>query len=131
MKEKATYSKHKEMRTFYTESYGKQSLVGPHFYQIAVGMLVAQHPPLRSQRAELPHWAPALDKDAQSLLWIGMLDFGIREPTFDNTFHSLPVDSGPLAPPAELPKPEPANKVSEGVHGATISRDTIVIIVTP
>ena len=34
---------------------------------IAVGTPVTRRPPHRSQRAELPHWAPALGKDAQAL----------------------------------------------------------------
>jgi len=51
--------------------------------KVAVGMPVTRHPPHRSQRAELPHWAPALGKDAQSLLWIGMSDFWVGEPPFD------------------------------------------------
>ncbi len=98
---------------------------------IAVGMPVSRHPPHRSQRAELPHWAPALGKDAQSLLWIGMADYWVGEPPFDNTLHSLPVDSGFLAPSAERSEPESAHVISEGVHGSAISRDPIVIIVAP
>ena len=34
---------------------------------IALGMPVARHPPHRSQRAELPHWAPTSGIDAQAL----------------------------------------------------------------
>ena len=32
---------------------------------VAVGTLIAQRPPHRSQRAELPHWAPTLDNDGK------------------------------------------------------------------
>ncbi|MCG8421413.1 MAG: transposase [Proteobacteria bacterium] len=35
--------------------------------QVAVGMLITEHPPHRSQRALLTHWAPALGSDAQAL----------------------------------------------------------------
>ena len=34
--------------------------------QIPVGTPVTRRPPDRSQRAGLPHWAPALGKDAQA-----------------------------------------------------------------
>jgi hypothetical protein len=38
------------------------------FQLFAVGIPVARHPPHRSQRAALPHWAPALGHDAKALL---------------------------------------------------------------
>jgi hypothetical protein len=55
----------------YLESGG---FAGPIFYQliffkkrrIPVGTPVIRCPPDRSQRAELPHWAPALGNDAHS-----------------------------------------------------------------
>ena len=37
----------------------------PRFVPVAVGTPVARRPPRRSQRAELPHWAPASGSDAQ------------------------------------------------------------------
>ena len=37
---------------------------------ITVGTPVTRRPPHRSQRSELPHWAPALGKDAQALFRI-------------------------------------------------------------
>lgn len=84
------------------------SSVGRGFYEeiefgyyrdvFAVGMPVARHPPHRSQHAELPHWAPALGDDAQALLWIRMLDFGVWKPAFHEATHSLPVDSSSLTP---------------------------------
>ncbi len=40
--------------------------------KVAVGMPVTRHPPHRSQRAELPHWAPTSDVNLNSLLWIRM-----------------------------------------------------------
>ncbi len=33
-------------------------------YMVAVGMALTDHPPHRSQRAELPHWAPASGTNA-------------------------------------------------------------------
>jgi hypothetical protein len=32
---------------------------------VAVGTVIAHRPPHRSQRAALPHWAPALGQDAE------------------------------------------------------------------
>ena len=38
--------------------------------EIAVGMPITRHPPHRSQRALLMHWAPASSIDAHALQWI-------------------------------------------------------------
>jgi hypothetical protein len=43
----------------------------------AVGMPVTRHPPHRSQRAALPHWAPASGRNAKALLWIRMINLPI------------------------------------------------------
>jgi hypothetical protein len=50
--------------------YGRKS--------IAVGTAIAGGPPHRSQRAELPHWAPPLGfgSGVESLFGIGVLDAG-------------------------------------------------------
>jgi hypothetical protein len=54
-----------------------------HTYQtkqqeFTVGMPVTRHPPYRSQRALLMHWAPALSSDAHAFIGIGMTDKGNR-----------------------------------------------------
>ena len=41
---------------------------------VAVEMPVTQHPPHRSQRVDLPHWAPTSGSDAQALFGIRMID---------------------------------------------------------
>jgi hypothetical protein len=46
--------------------YGKKPSIQELSRTIAVGMPVARHPPHRSQRAELPHWAPTSGNDAQA-----------------------------------------------------------------
>ena len=46
----------------------------PRHYTVAVGTGVAARPPRRSQRAGLPHWAPALGDGGESLLGPGMQD---------------------------------------------------------
>ena len=45
---------------------------------VAVGTAVADRPPRRSQRAGLPHWAPALGAGGESLLGPGMQDPRLR-----------------------------------------------------
>ena len=42
--------------------------------EVAVGTAVASRPPHRSQRAGLPHWAPALGGGGESLLGPGVQD---------------------------------------------------------
>ena len=51
----------------FTEIYIKEVLD-------AVGMPVTRHPPHRSQRALLMHWAPASSIDAHTFQWIRMKD---------------------------------------------------------
>ena len=50
----------------------------PFLTIIPVGTPVTRRPPDRSQRAGLPHWAPALGKDAQALFRIRMLLIPLR-----------------------------------------------------
>jgi hypothetical protein len=64
----------------------------------AVGMPVARHPPHRSQRAVLPHWAPALSHHAKTLLRIRMIDTGDREPLIHVMLHTTPGDVAFMAP---------------------------------
>jgi len=47
--------------------------MGAYIANIPVGTPVTRRPPDRSQRAGLPHWAPALGKNAQALIRIRML----------------------------------------------------------
>jgi hypothetical protein len=86
-----------------------------------VGKPVARRPPHRSQRAELPHWSPALGKDAQTLLRIRMTDLGVRKPAFDKAAQPLPVDSGSLTPPVQPLEPKPTHIEAECIQGSAIS----------
>jgi len=67
-------------------------------FPFAVGMPVAWHPPHRSQRAILSHWAPALSHHAKTLFWIRMIDTGDREPLIHVPLHTLPGDIAFVAP---------------------------------
>ena len=64
----------------------------------AVGMPVARHPPHRSQRAILSHWAPALSHNAKTLFRIRMIDAGDREPLVHVMLHTTPGDVAFMAP---------------------------------
>jgi len=55
--------------------------------RIPVGTPVTRCPLDRSQRAELPHWAPALGNDAQSLLRIGMFSYSYALPAVSVSAH--------------------------------------------
>ena len=58
--------------------------------QIPVGMPITRHPPYRSQRALLMHWAPASSIDAHAFQWIRMTDKRARQPLFGCPAHSFP-----------------------------------------
>ncbi len=96
-----------------------------------VGTPVARRPPHRSQRAELPHWAPALGKDAQTLLRIGMPDLGVWEPAFDKPAQPLPIASGSLTPPVQALEPESTHIEAERIQGSAVVWNTIIVIVPP
>jgi len=50
---------------------------------VAVGMLITQHPPHRSQRALLTHWAPPSGSGVKTMqrLWMQDTDFRKEEVT--------------------------------------------------
>jgi hypothetical protein len=81
---------------------------------VAVGMPVSGHPPDRSQRPLLTHWAPASDHDAQAFRRIGMENVGIREPSACRSVHSRPGDSMPIAASAQRPTPQAEDLPPEG-----------------
>ena len=64
---------------------------------VAVGMRVASHPPHRSQRAELPHWAPTSGSDVHAQVRVWMTNAGPWEPAVNESVHSFPVEAMALA----------------------------------
>ena len=62
---------------------------------VAVGTIIADRPPHRSVRAELPHTAPTLDGSVKSHVGIWMQDSGSRYPPVEG--RSQPVPSRPPA----------------------------------
>ena len=67
--------------------------------QVAVGMPVTRHPPHRSRRAALPHRAPALGRNAQTLRGIRMHNVGFWKPLGSEWVHPLPGHAMTLAAP--------------------------------
>ncbi|MEM9282351.1 MAG: hypothetical protein AAGA96_11020, partial [Verrucomicrobiota bacterium] len=56
------------------------SFCGKESVTVAVEPSVTRRPPHRSQRAELPHWAPASGHDVQTVFRVGMHDSQWRHP---------------------------------------------------
>ena len=64
---------------------------------IAVGTVLADGPPHRSQRALLMHWAPASGTNVEPRFGKWVLDISWREPLIRETVHALPVQATALA----------------------------------
>jgi len=65
---------------------------------VAVGTLVTQRPPHRSERAALPHSALASGDDAKAYQRIRMTNTGRRKPSVHEAFHSIPNQAMFVAP---------------------------------
>ena len=76
-------------------------------------MPVTQHPLHRSVRAELPHTAPALGDDDQTLVGVRVADMGNRQPVRDQAMHSTPRQVMGLAAPAQGAMPQPPDLEAE------------------
>ena len=59
-----------------------------YFLLFTVGMPITRHPPYRSQRALLMHWAPASSIDAHTFQWIRMTDKRAMQPPLGYPAHS-------------------------------------------
>jgi len=64
--------------------------------RIAVGMIIADHPPHRSVLAELPHTAPPLDTSVEALIGIGMKSTRARNPSIKDRPQLFPIGLPPL-----------------------------------
>ena len=69
-------------------------------------MPVTQHPLHRSVRAELPHTAPALGCDDQTLAGVRVADTGSRKPMRNDSMHSSPAQVMGLSAPAQSAVPQ-------------------------
>ena len=64
--------------------------------RIAVGTAIADRPPHRSVRAELPHTAPPLDTSVEALIGIRMKSTWARNPSIEDGPQLFPVGLSPL-----------------------------------
>jgi hypothetical protein len=93
---------------------------------VAVGTLVAQRPPHRSVREELPHTALALGNNAKADQRIRMTNTDKREPPVHETFHPIPNQAMFVAPASQYLKPQSTDLLPESRQRGAVHRDTIV-----
>src|SRR6266511_1816864 len=103
--------------------------LGPHYRVsslIPVGTALAGGPPDRSQRAELPHWAPALGPGGEAHAGIGVHDAGRGQPPIGDPAKPLPGEPAALASaPKRLP-PGPPHLVTKGRHRVDVAWHGVV-----
>src|SRR2546423_3323764 len=110
---------------------GKGAQTGIYPYRVAVGTALAGGPPHRSQRAGLPHWAPASDTSVEAHRWVGIHDAGGWEPSASEAIDPCPVHAGPLAATPKRPMPVPLDLGAEGPHGVDVAGHRVVGEGTP
>src|SRR5918999_6329278 len=93
---------------------GTQSLAVSAAWEVAVGTALAGGPPRRSQRAGLPHWAPALGGGGEAHIWEGVSYAGGWEPSVRQAVHPRPVEPDTLAAAPERLEPVPGELGAEG-----------------
>ena len=84
------------------------------------------HPPHRSQRALLAHWALTLGSGVEALPGPGMPNADRGDPAVDQLVHPRPVEPIPLAPAPQRSIPTPAHFSTKCIDLPSISGDRIV-----
>ena len=79
-------------------------------------MPVTQHPLRRSVRAALPHTAPALGADDQTLVGVRVADAKNGNPVRDQSRHSTPRQVMGLTATAQGAMPQSADLQAEGAQ---------------
>ena len=97
----------------------------PSVCPVGVGMSVTQHRHHRSVRAGLPHTAPALGDDDQTLAGVGVAYFGSRKPVIHQAVDATPGDVA-LTAPAQGAVPQPGYFPPECHEARTVIRYTKV-----
>jgi hypothetical protein len=98
--------------------------------RVAVGTPVAQGPPRRSQRAELPHWAPTSGDGVKALARPGMQDSWIGQPSANEALHARPGVSALLASTPQRRVPQAGQTFTEVRHGRAVPRHSVVLVVS-
>src|SRR5712691_1744827 len=93
-------------------------------------MPVTQHPLHRSVRAGLPHTAPALGRDDQTLVRVRVAYAWGWQPVSDDLVHAFPAQVLDLAAAAQRAMPQPAHLESEGLHTRPVAGHGEVAAVT-
>jgi putative transposase len=93
---------------------------------IAVGTALASGPPHRSQRAGLPHWAPALDSGVESHVGKRVPHAGRWQPLRGETVHLVPVQSSALAAAPQRLEPVPTYLGAKGRHRSSVPGHGVV-----
>ena len=86
-------------------------------------MPVTQHPLHGSVRAALPHTAPALGHNEQTLLGVRVADTQIRQPAAHETGHAAPRHAAALAAAAQRAMPQPDHLEPEGAQPRAVERN--------
>ena len=83
-------------------------------------MPVARHPPHRSQRALLTHWAPTSSGDVEAFRRPGVTDTVWRKPPTNKGPEALPRKPVNLTPAAQGAHPVPGDLFPEEIEGPTV-----------
>src|ERR1035437_3321124 len=93
---------------------------------VAVGTACAGGPPHRSQRAGLPHWAPASGASVEARFRVGVQDLGRWEPSSSEAVHPLPVQAMTLAAAPERLEPATGHLIPEGLDRPAVAWHGVV-----
>ena len=85
-------------------------------------MPVTQHPLHRSVRAELPHTAPALGRNDQTLVRVRVADMRDRKPVHYQAMHSTPGQVMGLTAAAQGAMPQPPHLEAERAQPRAVAR---------
>jgi len=98
---------------------------------VAVGTALTGGPPHRSQRAELPHWAPTSGHNVKSICRPRVQDSDFWKPAYDQPIHAFPGKPVFLASAPKRTAPEPSNFCTERIEDAAIGGYRVVLVVSP
>src|SRR5664279_2694871 len=94
---------------------------------VAVGTALADGPPHRSQRAELPHWAPASGSGGEGDARVGAHDAGRRQPRRSDPVVPIPSHSVPLAATPKRLEPVPPDLLTESRGRVDVAWHGVVV----
>jgi hypothetical protein len=92
--------------------------------------MIAHDPLLRSGRAELPHPAPTLGKDAHALARIRMTNLSRWKPPRNETLHAAPWQMVTLTATAQYPPPQVAYCLAKSAQRMAIHGYSVIPEVT-